>query len=74
VQNFNEQTCILILGGGYALLTGLGLDAYEALTGFGLLVASMMWFIKRWHEKNWVHHGPEMNRLLDEVRAAEQKD
>jgi len=73
VQNFNEQTCILILGGGYALLTGLGLDAYEALTGFSILVASVMWLIKKWHESNLKLHAPELNRLLEEVRNEESK-
>ena len=73
VQNFNEQTCILILGGGYALLTGLGLDAYEALTGFSILVASVMWLIKKWHESNLKHHSQELSRLLEEVRREESK-
>ena len=73
VQNFNEQTCILILGGGYALLTGMGLDAYEALTGFSILVASVMWLIKKWHESNLKRHAQEMNRLLEEVRKEELK-
>jgi hypothetical protein len=73
VQNFNEQTCILILGGGYALLTGLGLDAYEALTGFSILVASVMWLIKKWHESNLKLQAPELNRLLEEVRNEESK-
>ncbi len=73
VQNFNEQTCILILGGGYALLTGLGLDAYEALTGFSVLVASVMWLIKKWHESNLEHHSEELSRLLEEVRREESK-
>ncbi len=73
VQNFNEQTCILILGGGYALLTGMGLDAYEALTGFSILVASVMWLIKKWHESNLKYHAQEMNRLLEEVRKEELK-
>ena len=74
VQNFNEQTCILILGGGYAFLTGVGLDAYEALTGFAILVASVMWVIKKWHESNLLKHPAEMKRLLDEVRQAELKN
>jgi hypothetical protein len=73
VQNFNEQACILVLGGGYALLTGLGLNAYEALTGFSILVASVMWMIKKWHESNLLKHPAEMNRLLDEVKQAEMK-
>jgi MFS family permease len=64
VQNFNEQACILALGGGYALLTGLGLNAFEALSGFGTLVALMMWWIKRWHESNLARFPEEVAQLL----------
>lgn len=64
VQNFNEQACILLLGGLYALSTGLGLSAFAAITAFGLLVTGVMWLIKRWHASNLVHHPQEVARLL----------
>ena len=64
VQNFNEQACILGLGGFYALMTGLGVSAYMAITAFGLLVAGTMYLIRRWHESNKVHHTAELDRLL----------
>jgi len=69
VQNFNEQACILALGGLYSFSTGMGLSAFAAITGFGLLVGGLMWWIKKWHESNTVHHADEVNRLLDIARS-----
>jgi len=68
VQNFNEQTCILVLGGLYSLSTGLGVSAFVAITAFGVLVAGCMWLIKRWHERNCREHGEEVEHLLDIAR------
>jgi MFS family permease len=69
VQNFNEQACILGLGALYSLSTGLGLSAFAAITGFGLLVAGFMWLIKRWHQHNQVHHRAEVDHLLEIARS-----
>jgi MFS transporter, LPLT family, lysophospholipid transporter len=69
VQNFNEQTCILVLGGLYAGSTELGLSAYGAITTFGLLVASLMFLIGRWHQRNVVNHPAEIKRLMEAARA-----
>jgi len=52
VQNFNEQACILLLGGFYSACTGLGLSAYAAIGAFGGVVAGCMWIIQRWHHHN----------------------
>lgn len=68
VQNFNEQACILGLGAFYSLSTGLGLSAFGAITTFGIVVASMMWLIKRWHASNLVNHREEVEHLLDIAR------
>jgi hypothetical protein len=68
VQNFNEQACILGLGGAYSLSTGLGLSAFGAITVFGLVVAGFMWIIKRWHEHNCRNHAAEVEYLLDIAR------
>ena len=72
VQNFNEQACILALGGLYALFTGLGLSAFEALTGFGMLVALMMWWIKRWHDANVLNYPQDIEQLLKETCQHEE--
>ena len=68
VQNFNEQACILSLGGFYTLSTGIGLSAFGAISAFGLLVAVMMWMIQRWHQRNKVVHREELARLLQIAR------
>jgi LPLT family lysophospholipid transporter-like MFS transporter len=68
VQNFNEQACILGLGFFYSFSTGMGLSAFAAITGFGLLVAGFMWLIKRWHESNVRNHPEEVEHLLEIAR------
>jgi hypothetical protein len=68
VQNFNEQACILGLGGFYALSTSMGLSAFGAITIFGVVVAGFMWVIKRWHDHNCREHSGEVNHLLDIAR------
>ena len=68
VQNFNEQACILGLGGFYALSTSMGLSAFGAITVFGVVVASFMWVIKRWHERNCREHPLELENLLEIAR------
>ena len=69
VQNFNEQACILALGGGYSLSTGLGLSAFAAITGFGVLVAGFMWLIRRWHQSNCIKYKDQVDNLLRLARS-----
>jgi MFS family permease len=64
VQNFNEQVCILTLGGLYALSTSLGLSAFGAIGCFGSLVTLMMYLIYRWHAFNRKHHHAELEILI----------
>jgi MFS family permease len=68
VQNFNEQACILGLGGFYSLSTGLGLSAFGAISIFGVMVAGLMWVIKRWHARNCRDHATEVDHLLEIAR------
>ena len=65
VQNFNEQSCILLLGGFYSFSTGMGLSAFGAITAFGFVVAFFMWLIQRWHARNLRDHSEVMNHLID---------
>jgi MFS transporter, LPLT family, lysophospholipid transporter len=44
------------------------LSAYLAITLFGLMVAGMMWLIKRWHTSNLVRHQEEVQRLMKIAR------
>ena len=69
VQNFNEQACILGLGAFYTGMTRMGLSVYAAIAVFGLVVAGMMWLVKRWHASNLLHHRDEVERLLALARS-----
>ncbi len=69
VQNFNEQACILGLGAFYTLSTKYGLSAFGAITAFGVIVAGMMWVIKRWHIANCKNHPDEIAHLLAVARS-----
>ncbi len=69
VQNFNEQACILGLGALYTGMTRVGMSAFGAITIFGLVVASTMWLIQRWHRNNCVQHAEEVQRLLAIARS-----
>jgi MFS transporter, LPLT family, lysophospholipid transporter len=45
------------------------LSAYLAITLFGVIVASVMWLIKRWHASNRVKHAVELERLMQIARS-----
>ena len=40
-----------------------------AITIFGVVVAGVMWWIKRWHQRNLVEHREEVEHLLDIART-----
>ena len=69
VQNFNEQACILGLGALYTMLTRFGTSAFGSITIMGLLVASIMWVVGRWHKHNLREHSEELERLLAIARS-----
>ena len=64
VQNFNEQACILGLGMLYTFATGAGISAFVSIACFGLLIAAVMYVIKRWHAHNMRAHPQELARLM----------
>ncbi len=68
VQNFNEQACILGLGAFYSLSLKMGLSVFGAITAFGLVVAGVMWLIKRWHIHNCQAYPDEVEHLLHLAR------
>ncbi len=68
VQNFNEQACILGLGALYSVSAGMGLSAFGAVTGFGVIVAGVMWIIYRWHKSNCVKYKDQVEHLLEVAR------
>jgi MFS family permease len=65
VQNFNEQACILGLGGMYALGTSLGVTAFGIIAFFGFLITAVMWLIMRWHASNLRKYPAEQAHLID---------
>ena len=65
VQNFNEQICIVGLGGSYALAASMGLSAFRTIAVFGALIASVMWLIQRWHASNLLKYPAEEAHLID---------
>ena len=69
VQNFNEQACILSLGAGYSLSTGMGMSAFGAITAFGIVVTGFMWLIQRWHKSNTVKYKVQLDHLLAIARS-----
>ena len=71
VQNFNEQACILVLGGFYSLSTGMGMSAFGAITVFGVLVAGFMWLIQTWHAQQ-PRPSPRRGRASARDRAQRQ--
>jgi MFS transporter, LPLT family, lysophospholipid transporter len=46
----------------------MGMSAFSAITGFGLIVASVMWVIQRWHRSNCVQYREEVEHLLEIAR------
>jgi MFS transporter, LPLT family, lysophospholipid transporter len=71
VQNFNEQACILVLGFAYTFATGAGVSAFGSIAAFGILVAGVMYLIKRWHQSNLKNYPDEVNAELEKAREIE---
>ena len=64
VQNFNEQLCILVLGGLYVGMEWGGLNSITAIIIFGMAVVAVMLYIARWYARNMRLHTAEMQTLL----------
>jgi LPLT family lysophospholipid transporter-like MFS transporter len=62
VQNFNENTSILLMIALYSLLLGL-------VVAFGLFVAGTMAVVQLWYWRNRRVHATEIERLLAFARA-----
>jgi LPLT family lysophospholipid transporter-like MFS transporter len=69
VQNFNENTSILIMIALYSFLLHRGFSIYVVITGFGLFVAGTMAFVQWWYMHNRRVHREEVERLLAFARA-----
>ena len=69
VQNFNENTSILVMIALYSMLLAAGMSIYWVIAGFGLFVAGTMFLVLQWHRHNMRTHGEEVEKLLSFARA-----
>jgi MFS family permease len=69
VQNFNENTSILVMIALYSLLLNVGHSIYLVILLFGLFVACTMSLVQLWFWRNRRVHAGEVNRLLAFARA-----
>lgn len=64
VQNFNENTSILIMLGLYATLIELNAPVEAVVVLFGVFVAALSYVVLRWHRANMREYGQELKNLL----------
>jgi LPLT family lysophospholipid transporter-like MFS transporter len=69
VQNFNENTSILVMIALYSLLLSVGYSIYTVIVVFGLFVAGTMTLVQLWYWRNHRTHRAEVDRLLAFARA-----
>ena len=69
VQNFNENTSILLMIALYSLMLALGLSIQTVIVLFGLFVAGTMTVVLFWFRHNHRAHQAEVERLLAFARA-----
>ena len=69
VQNFNQNSSILIMIVLYSLLLNVGQSIYVVIVVFGLFVAGAMGLVQLWFSHNRRAHAQEVERLLAFARA-----
>jgi LPLT family lysophospholipid transporter-like MFS transporter len=69
VQNFNENSSILVMIALYSLLLNKGYSIYFVITAFGLFVAGTMAAVQLWYQYNHRKHRADVERLLAFARA-----
>ena len=69
VQNFNENTSVLLMIALYSALLNVGHSIYMVIFVFGLFVASTMGLVQLWFSHNRRTHAKEIERLLAFARA-----
>jgi MFS family permease len=69
VQNFNENTSILIMIAGYSALLASGLSIFAVITLYGLFVAGTMTLVLVWYRRNRRVHRKEIEALLEIARS-----
>ena len=69
VQNFNENTSILVMIAGYSALLASGLSIFAVITLYGLFVAGTMTMVLLWYRRNRRVHRKEIEALLEIARS-----
>ena len=69
VQNFNENSSILVMIALYSLLLSVGYSIYTVIVMFGLFVAGTMTMVQLWFWRTRRVHRDEVDRLLAFARA-----
>jgi MFS transporter, LPLT family, lysophospholipid transporter len=69
VQNFNENSSILIMIALYSLLLNAGFSIHFVIAAFGLFVAATMTAVQFWYRRNRRVHAEDVERLLAFARA-----
>jgi MFS family permease len=69
VQNFNENTSILIMIALYSWLLHVGQSIYVVIVGFGLFVSGTTALVQLWYLRNRRVHREEVERLLAFARS-----
>src|SRR5256885_6266092 len=73
VQNFNENTSILVMIALYSMLLHVGHSIYVVITVFGFFVSATMLLVHWWYRHNLKKHPEEIERLLAFARAEDPK-
>jgi MFS transporter, LPLT family, lysophospholipid transporter len=73
VQNFNENTSILVMIALYSLLLNVGQSIYIVIVAYGLFVAGTMLMVQLWFRYSRRRHADEVERLLAFARAEDPK-
>jgi hypothetical protein len=72
VQNFSENTSVLIMIASYSLLIAAGISIYWVIALFGLFVAGTMTLVQVWFRHNLRVHQAEVEQLLAFARAEDR--
>ena len=70
VQNFNENSGILIMVGTYYLLLKADVSVNGAVVIFGLFTTAAMLMVMNWYRCNLTRNGPEIQKLLEVARSS----
>jgi hypothetical protein len=73
VQNFNENSSILVMIALYSLLLNVGHSIHLVIVFFGLFVATTMGLVQIWFSHNRRVHAEEIDRLLAFARAEDPR-